>query len=237
MRIAGDARERSAQRVLRVAVVSGDGELASSLRGGLSAVPWAAEHALAKTAARDIDVFLVDVRHGDRLEFVRTLAQSARRPLVVLGSREPQAATRYLDAGADDYLSCEADAPECAARLRAAARRGTVPGAGPDDVYVLGDVTISIANREVRKSGKLVRLTPTEFRLLDVLVQHANHVVPHYKLMGAVWGLEHLSAKHYLRVYIRHLRRKLESDPDVPRLILTDWGRGYELRVGESRIA
>lgn len=225
---------------LRLAIVSSDRSLGETLGREFETTLCSPEEAV-RVLGCDADVYLVDARTTDHVQLVAQLAQSGARPLVVLGrSKGAQAAMRYLDpdAGADDYLSCGVDAPECGARIRAAARRRAPrESTSPDELYVFGEVTISLARQEVRKNGKLVRLTPTEFRLLDVLVRHVNHVVPHQKLMGAVWGLERLSAKHYLRVYIRHLRQKLEADPDLPRLILNERGRGYQLRSQEQKIA
>jgi two-component system KDP operon response regulator KdpE len=225
--------------VTSVALFSDDTQLLQSFPRGFECQLIEPRSGAAGVVQARASIFLVDARRNDAITTVRQLADHGHYPIIVMGgSSDPREAERYLDAGADDYVTASAREPEFAARLRAAARRrGRVGGSDEDRVYVYGDVTISLTRHEVRKGDQPLRLTPTEFRLLDVLANHNNQVVPHRKLMAAVWGLEHLSSRHYLRVYIRQLRRKLESDPDQPEIIRTDWGRGYELRCEERTTA
>jgi two-component system, OmpR family, KDP operon response regulator KdpE len=178
------------------------------------------------------NVYLVDVTGGDRLSLVEELAIDRNLQVVVYGAADRGAASlRYLDVGACDYISTRTAPMERSARIRAAARRSvrTLDDAHPD--YQVGAITVSLGQHEVRKDGQLIPLTPNEFRLLEALLRRADQVIPHRDLMAHVWGPEHLTARHYLRVYIRQLREKLEDDPDAPQLILTEWGAGYRLNT------
>jgi DNA-binding response OmpR family regulator len=177
------------------------------------------------------DVYVVDTTEANEFEIVRTLAQGGSQPVVVYGPAASPDALRYLDLGAADYISARTSRVERAARLRAAARRNSARQVSDQDI-VIQDITISLSRHEVRRNGELVHLTPHEFELLEVLLRHANQVVPHRKLMAQVWGAENTSSRHYLRIYIRQLRQKLERDPDDPAIIQTNWGRGYMLRTG-----
>jgi two-component system KDP operon response regulator KdpE len=187
------------------------------------------------TVCRDSDVFVVDASQEMCLELVEELSKSGHCPIVVIGTHRGARtdALRYLNIGADDHVSRDAPVTEWAARIRAAARRGRGHAAAQHEpTYRFGDVTISPAERLVTKGGEEVRLTPTEFNLLEALAERADEVVPHHKLIAEVWGAEYVSARHYLRVYVRRLRERLEDDPANPVLIATEWGTGYVLRSG-----
>src|SRR5687768_16311214 len=179
------------------------------------------------------DVYVVDTTEGNEFEVVRLLAQGGSQPVVVYGPAASSDAMRYLDIGAADYISPRTSRVERAARLRAAARRNSARRSSDQDVSIQ-DVTISLLRHEVRRGGELVHLTPHEFELLEVLLRNANQIVPHRKLMAQVWGVENTSSRHYLRIYIRQLRQKLERNPDDPAIIVTEWGRGYVLRTGAA---
>jgi two-component system, OmpR family, KDP operon response regulator KdpE len=179
------------------------------------------------------DVFVVDTTEGNEFDVVRLLAQGGSQPVVVYGPAASSDALRYLDIGAADYISPRTSRVERAARLRAAARRNSARRASDQDI-VIQDVTISLHRHEVRRGGEIVHLTPHEFELLEVLLRSANQIVPHRKLMAQVWGVENTSSRHYLRIYIRQLRQKLERNPDEPAIIVTEWGRGYVLRTGAA---
>src|SRR5690606_22898394 len=103
-----------------------------------------------------------------------------------------------------------------------------------NDSIRLGSITVSLRRQEVRRNGEIVRLTPNEFRLLDLLVRRADKIVSHRELIAHVWGPELLTARDNLRVYIRQLREKLEDDPNAPQLIVTEWSLGYRLRTGKA---
>ena len=140
-----------------------------------------------------------------------------------------------LDAGADDYLTKPFGVGELMARVRANVRRprATSPDgsalAGADALFRFGAVEVDRAARLVRRNGAEVHLTPIEYRLLQVLVGHAGRVLTHRQLLREVWGPSHTEQSHYLRIYMGHLRQKLEADPAQPRHLLTETAVGYRL--------
>jgi len=133
-----------------------------------------------------------------------------------------------LDAGADDYVTKPFGMDELLARLRAAVRRASP---APDEpVVVTADFTVDLADKRVTRDGGDVRLTPTEWQLLEVLVRNADRLVTQRQLLQEVWGPEYQTEGNYLRVYVAQLRRKLEPDPSRPRHLLTEPGMGYRFR-------
>ena len=185
-------------------------------------------------AARDVtlnpDLYVIDVRDGALSALVDRLSQGGLQPVVVVGGEAGLDSVPYLDAGAADYIPLATPSNELAARLRAATRRGG-PRPRVWDEVTGGDISISIDRHEVRRNGTLVPLTPHEFQLLETLVATPDETVPHHKLMVRVWGVENSTSRHYLRIYIRQLRKKLELDPETPAVILTEWGRGDRFRT------
>jgi two-component system KDP operon response regulator KdpE len=150
-------------------------------------------------------------------------------PIVVLSARHSEEEkTRLLDAGADDYVTKPFGVPELRARIRAQLRRARMrPVPGGDAPVRAADLEIDLAKRVVRRAGAPVHLTPTEWELLHELVIHDGRTLTHRHLFHKVWGQSYGDPQGYLRVYIAHLRRKLEADPYHPRLLLTDAGVGY----------
>ena len=140
-----------------------------------------------------------------------------------------------LDAGADDYVTKPFGMGELLARLRLAVRRASP---APDEpVVTTPDFTVDLAAKRVTRHGTDIRLTPTEWQLLEVLVRHRERLVTQRQLLAEVWGPEYQTEGNYLRVYMAHLRRKLEPDPSRPRYLLTEPGMGYRFhlrRVGAS---
>jgi two-component system KDP operon response regulator KdpE len=218
----------------RVAVISRHERLAEELRPEFELVHISPDRydPDAYTNGSAPDAYLVDATESDHLELVAHLASHAERPVVVLGSESRAAhASEYLETGADAYLACGAPTEEWTARLRAVTRRYRRPGQASETVdYTAGDIAIQRDSRRVLVGGTEVRLTRTEFNLLVALAEQMDEVVPHRKLMAQVWGPEYLSARHYLRVYVRRLREKLERDPEQPVLLVAERGRGYMLR-------
>jgi DNA-binding response OmpR family regulator len=180
------------------------------------------------------DVYFVDVVAGGQLPLVQQLARGGSQAVVVFGPAGHPDAMRYLDAGAADYISPRTSGEERRARVRAAARRNSAHRTDPHDALTIGSLSISLSRHEIRKDGELVPLTPHEFELLAALLQTPNELVPHHKLMVRVWGVENSSSRHYLRIYIRQLRKKLEADPEAPTVIVTERGRGYAIRTTEE---
>lgn len=193
------------------------------------------EAGIAEAAIRRPDVVLLDLGLPDMdgVEVLRRLREWSTVPVVILSVRdEEDEKVAALDAGADDYVTKPFGAAELLARLRVARRRA-IPVAG--DVRVqAGDVEIDLASRVVRKRGLEVRLTPTEYALLRVLVTHAGKVVTHGHLQREVWGPGTVSQTHAIRVHIAHLREKLEDDASEPMRIRTESGVGYRWMGGDG---
>ncbi|MDP9108525.1 MAG: two-component system response regulator KdpE [Pseudomonadota bacterium] len=170
---------------------------------------------------------------GDGVDFMRDLRRWSPVPVIVLSARLDEAdKIAALDAGADDYLTKPFGVGEFLARVRATLRRQRQPGADSDGAVRFGDVSVNLQTRLVTRAGEVVRLTPTEFRLLSVLVAHSGRVVTNPQLMREVWGPAQSENGHYLRIYMAHLRQKLEADPAQPRHLLTETAVGYRLVTG-----
>jgi two-component system KDP operon response regulator KdpE len=180
------------------------------------------------------DLVILDLRLPDMdgLQVARKLRSWSTTPIVVLSARGQESQkVAALDAGADDYVTKPFGFQELLARMRVALRHASRPVAGPTDAtFVSGPLRVDLARRRVRVDGKEVRLTPTEYKLLAALVRHAGRVVTHKQLLLEVWGPWSTEEYQYLRVYMTHLRRKLEPDPLHPVLFETDAGVGYRLR-------
>jgi two-component system, OmpR family, KDP operon response regulator KdpE len=184
-----------------------------------------------EAGARKPDLAIVDLGlpDVDGVELIRRIRAWSPMPIVVLSARaQEQAKVGALDAGADDYVTKPFGVGELLARLRAALRHAArrAQGAAP---LRFGEVELDLERRRVTRGGAEVRLTPIEFRLLSCLAQHLGLVVTHRQLLREVWGPSHVEHAHYLRVYMKQLRDKLEADPVQPRFLLTDTGVGYRL--------
>jgi two-component system KDP operon response regulator KdpE len=169
----------------------------------------------------------------DSLELCRHIRGMTDVPIVMLAFDAREAdIVRALESGADEFLLRPVSPRELAARLRALMRRANhLPAGAGNGRLTLGDVEVDDDQRRVYKRGQLVELSPTEYRLLLCLLRDAGRVVSHRKLMAQVWGGEYIGCRHYLRLYIRYLRSKLEDDPRDPQMILNEWGTGYRLAV------
>jgi two-component system KDP operon response regulator KdpE len=197
------------------------------------------ESGIAQAAARNPDLILLDLGLPDKdgIEVIREIREWSAIPIVVLSARWQEAdKIKALDAGADDYVSKPFTPGEMCARIRANIRRVSVldKNAVAENIS-FGNVTVDLSARSVTVSGSEVHLTPNEYKLLQVLLQHAGKVVTHRQLLKEVWGPEHLNEPQYLRVFMGQLRRKLETDPAHPKHIITEPGIGYRLlleRIG-----
>ncbi len=189
------------------------------------------DEALAIAAAErpDLIVLYLGLPDMDGIEVCRRLRAWTSAPIVVLSARDSEdEKTALLDAGADDYVTKPFGPAELRARVRAQLRRAGMPRVpGGDEPLRVGDLTIDIARRTVTRGGSTVHLTPTEWGLLVALVKSAGKTITHHQLFRAVWGAAHGDAQQYLRVYVAHLRRKIEPDPYEPRYIVTEPGVGY----------
>jgi len=188
---------------------------------------------LLQTAAQRPDVLLLDLGLPDMdgLEVTRQVRAWSQVPIVVLSARGQESdKIAALDAGADDYLTKPFGVGELLARIRVTLRRATRGEAG-DALFALGELRADLARRQVWLGEREVHLTPIEYKLLTVLIQHAGKVLTHRQLLQAVWGPSYADESAYLRVYMSQLRHKLEATPARPRYLVTEPGVGYRLRL------
>jgi two-component system KDP operon response regulator KdpE len=178
----------------------------------------------------DVVVVARDLPDMDGIEVVRRLREWTSVPVIVISTRGPESdKVAALDAGADDYVTKPFGIDEFVARIRVALRHAAGAGRPEEPVFTLGDLRVDLARRRVFLADNEVRLTPIEYRLLTTLVHHPGNVLTHRQLLTEVWGPSHIEEVHYLRVYMAHLRRKIETDPTNPRYLRTEPGVGYRL--------
>ena len=221
----------------RVLVVDDDPHLRRTLRTNLSAhghtVVLAADGAAALRAAADHpppDVVVLDLGLPDMpgLDVLAGLRGWSTVPVVVLSARADSAdKIAALDAGADDYVTKPFGVGELLARLRAAVRRGAVVVPEGSPVVETASFTVDLVAKKVVRDGAEVHLSPTEWGVLEHLARHPDMLITQQQLLHEVWGPQYGTEGHYLRVYLAHLRRKLEPDPSRPRHLVTEAGRGY----------
>ena len=197
-----------------------------------------ARQGLADAGTRKPDLLVVDLGlpDGDGLELIRDVRTWSNVPIVVLSARADESdKIAALDAGADDYLTKPFGIGELLARVRANVRRQRGAGASSGAVgesshlFTFGEVDVNVQTRIVRRSGAEVHLTPIEYRLLSTLIANTGRVMTHRQLLREVWGPSHSEQSHYLRIYMGHLRQKLEADPAQPKHLLTETAVGYRL--------
>jgi two-component system KDP operon response regulator KdpE len=182
------------------------------------------------------DLVITDLRMPNLggIELCRQIRAKSRVPIIVLSVKgEERTKVDALDAGADDYVTKPFSVNELLARVRAALRRAVAPEEPEKAVIESGDFRVDIPGRSVRVKGREVHLTPKEFDLLVFLAKHAGRVLTHRMLLSAVWGANSVEQPEYLRVFIGHLRKKLESDENSSRYILTEPWVGYRFEPGE----
>jgi len=177
-----------------------------------------------------VDLGLPDV---DGIEVIRRIREWSPMPIIVLSARvQERAKIEALDCGADDYITKPFGIGELLARVRAALRHAVRSGTGATALR-FGNAVVDLEKRQASRDGLDVRLTPIEFRLLATLARHLDMVVTHRQLLTEVWGPTHAGDTHYLRIYMKQLREKFESDPVRPRYLLTETGVGYRLLAGD----
>ena len=191
------------------------------------------EAGIREAATRTPEIVLLDLGLPDLdgLDVIRRLREWSKAAVIVLSARGLERdKVAALDAGADDYLTKPFGIEELLARLRVALRHAAGTGPGDEAVFQVGELRVDLAGRQVFVSGREIRLTPTEFRLLAALVRHAGKVVTQRHLLTEVWG-PGASDPHYLRVQMHGLRHKLERVPARPEYLITEPGVGYRLRA------
>ncbi len=224
---------------VKILVVDDEPPIRKLLRTGLGAQGYEVLDAPSGKAALELlakkpdlvilDLGLPDIDGLELLRRIRKLQGSL--PIVVLSSRGDEAGkVAALDLGADDYVTKPFGMDELLARMRAALRH-QLQVHGEQPVFRVGDLSVDLVRRIVRKADKEVKLSPKEYDLLRLLVQHAGKVLTHRFLLRELWN--ELTDAQYLRVYVRQLRQKIEADPERPQLVLTETGIGYRLRAAE----
>jgi len=189
---------------------------------------------LVEAGTRKPDVVIVDLGlpDGDGVDLIRDLRTWSGVPVIVLSARSDEAdKVEALDAGADDYLTKPFGVAELLARVRATVRRRAQPAGSEKPAIAIGDIDVDLVARTVKRRGVLVHLTPIEYRLLALLIANVGRVLTHRQILRDVWGPSHVESPHYVRVYMGHLREKLEDDPAQPQHLITETAVGYRLVV------
>ncbi len=192
------------------------------------------QRGLVEAGTRKPDMVVLDLGlpDGDGVDFIRDLRAWSDIPVIVLSARTSEAdKVAALDAGADDYLVKPFGTAELMARVRAQLRRHSRAGKRGNATCEFGRIRVDLARRTVERDGVAVHLTPIEYRLLTCLIANPDSVLTHRQLLRHVWGPSHTEDSHYVRVYMGHLRKKVEDDPSQPRHILTEAGVGYRFVI------
>jgi two-component system KDP operon response regulator KdpE len=213
--------ERQLRRLLRVCLEA-NGYRVAEAASGQEGITQAAQH------PPDVVVLDLGLPDMEGVAVLKRLREWSRVPVVVLSVRDREEdKIAALDNGADDYVTKPFSSGELLARLRVA-QRHAAPNAEPS-VFRSGPLEVDLAARRVTTKGKAVKLTATEYSLLRLFVQHAGKVLTHRQILREVWGPNYVEQTHYLRVYMAHLREKLEAEPSRPTLLITEPGVGYRL--------
>ena len=229
-----------------VVVIEDEPQIRRFVRTALEAEGWQvyeadnARKGLSEAGTRKPDLLVLDLGlpDGDGLDLIHDVRGWSSVPIIVLSARNDEGdKIAALDAGADDYLTKPFGLGELLARVRANLRRqraavdDSVTRTDDNPIVKFGEVTVDQHTRLVRRAGAEVHLTRTEYRLLTVLIANTGRVLTHRQLLSQVWGPSHVDQSHYLRIYMGHLRQKLEADPTQPQHLLTETGVGYRLVI------
>ena len=213
--------EAQIRRFLRISLEA-NGYRVDETNNGLEAIARAAQ------IRPDLIILDLGLPDMDGLEVLKRLREWTKTPVIILSVRDANKdKISALDAGADDYLSKPFSVEELMARIRVAQRHAQ-PDV-EDAVFTSGSLQVDLARRLVTVKGEPVKLTPTEYALLRLLIQNMGKVLTHRQILREVWGAEYVNETHYLRVYFAQLRQKIEEDPALPQIILTEPGVGYRL--------
>jgi two-component system, OmpR family, KDP operon response regulator KdpE len=224
----------------RILVVDDESQMRRALRSTLSALGFvvadaeSGEAAIEKLRDEKFDLILLDINMPglSGLETCRAVRARSDVSIIMLTVRDRSLdKIEALDAGADGYVTKPFDVNELLARIRATLRRAPASALGQSETLQLDGVEISFRDRHVKVNGRVTRLTPTEQDLLHYFVMHPNAVLPHDKILQAVWGPDYGNEVEYLRVFVNQLRKKIEPDPAHPRYILTEPWLGYRFNM------
>ena len=224
----------------RVLVVDDELQIRRFLRISLEANGYVVDEAdngqeaILKSARLRPDLVILDLGLPDMdgQEVLKRLREWSQVPVIVLSVRDnDREIVALLDAGADDYLTKPFSVDELLARIRMALRHARLEE--KPAIFSCGPIQVDLARRMVTRNGEVVKLTPTEYALLRLLIQHAGRVLTHKQILKEVWGAEYMNETHYLRVYFAQLRQKLEDNPALPKIIHTEPGVGYRLHCEE----
>lgn len=188
---------------------------------------------LIEAATRRPDLLILDLGlpDGDGCDVIADIRTWSSLPILVLSARsDEQDKIKALNLGADDYLVKPFSMGELIARVNAHMRRWQVGYEAPSQIE-LGNISIDLVQRQVKKNGEDIHLTPIEYRLLTVLIRYAEKVLTHKQLLNEVWGKGHNHQEHYVRIFMSNLRQKLEDNPSRPNYFLTEIGVGYKLHI------
>jgi two-component system KDP operon response regulator KdpE len=226
-----------------VLVIEDEPEIRRILRGALESEGYrvveatGARRGTLDAGSHKPDLAIVDLGlpDFDGVEVIRRIREWSPMPIVVLSARiQERSKIEALDAGADDYVTKPFGVGELLARVRVALRHATRAASGWN-VLSFGKTRVNLEKREALRDGTPVHLTPIEFKLLTSLAKHLGMVVTHRQLLTEVWGPTHAAHTHYLRIYMKQLREKLEADPVRPKHLVTETGVGYRLIVDDEK--
>jgi two-component system KDP operon response regulator KdpE len=227
---------------LRILVIEDEPQIRRFLRTSLDAAghelieAHSGREGIQKAAHERPDCVILDLGLPDMegLDVLQAIRSWSAVPIVVLTARgnEHEKIT-LLDAGADDYLTKPFGVGELLARIRVALRRTASSTLNEQPVVAFGTLRVDFVRRQVFRDGEEVHLTPIEYKLLVELIRYGGRVITQRQLLTSVWGPEYTDATHYLRIYMQHLRHKLEADPTRPRHFITEPGVGYRLRMDD----
>lgn len=227
------------QTPINVLIVEDEKEIRRFVRSALESEGWRVfdadtlQRGLIEAGTRKPDLIILDLGlpDGDGLNFIRDLRQWSSIPVIVLSARSEESdKVLALDAGADDYLSKPFGVAELLARVRVSLRRHAQQNQ-ESPLIQFSDVEVDLINRRVSRAGEDLHLTPLEFRLLTELIANAGKVLTQRQLLSTVWGPNYVEHSHYLRIYMGHLRQKLEAEPARPKHLLTETGVGYRFML------
>ncbi|PJI38731.1 response regulator transcription factor [Ferrovibrio sp.] len=228
-------------RVRTILIVDDEKQIRRFLRTGLSVHGYevieaeSGAEALREASTKAPDLVVLDLQLGDMdgLDVLQRIREWSWLPVLILSVRNREVEkVKALELGADDYITKPFGIAEFIARVNALLRR--IPEAIAQPIFSLGDLSIDLARRQVLLDGTEIKLSPKEYALLQYLARHAGKVVTHEQMLREIWGDGHVEDAHYLRIFMRRLRQKVERDPTQPRYIVTEVGVGYRLRVQDQ---